>query len=112
MATHSLELETSFQIGTAESRAVADIDRALRKLDQGTYGVCEECGKRIPRHRLRVLPFAALCRQCQEAAERAGDHGEKTHPRSLRPWDDASFGDEDAAGAITARVRGSTRLSS
>lgn len=45
------------------------IDEALRKLDEGTYGICEDCGEEIPRERLEVMPFAILCRDCQEKKE-------------------------------------------
>lgn len=45
------------------------IDEALRKLEQGTYGICEECGEEITEERLRILPFAIYCRECQERKE-------------------------------------------
>lgn len=45
------------------------IDEALRKLEEGTYGICEDCGEEIPKERLEVMPFAILCRDCQEKKE-------------------------------------------
>jgi DnaK suppressor protein len=45
------------------------IDEALMKLREGTYGVCEECGGEITAERLRVMPFAVYCRDCQEKKE-------------------------------------------
>jgi DnaK suppressor protein len=45
------------------------VDEALRKIDQGTYGICEECGEPITEERLRILPFAIYCRECQERKE-------------------------------------------
>lgn len=48
---------------------LAKIDEALRKLSEGTYGICEDCGEEIPRERLEVMPFAILCRDCQEKRE-------------------------------------------
>jgi DnaK suppressor protein len=45
------------------------IDEALRKLNEGTYGKCEDCGEEISEERLRVLPFAIYCRDCQEKRE-------------------------------------------
>jgi DnaK suppressor protein len=45
------------------------IDEALRKIKEGTYGICEECGEEINTDRLRILPFAVYCRDCQEARE-------------------------------------------
>ncbi|MCE5313230.1 MAG: TraR/DksA C4-type zinc finger protein [Nitrospiraceae bacterium] len=45
------------------------IDIALRKIDEGTYGICEECGEEISEERLKVLPFAIYCRDDQEKKE-------------------------------------------
>jgi len=45
------------------------IDAALRKLEEGTYGICEECGEDISEERLKVMPFAIYCRDCQEKIE-------------------------------------------
>lgn len=45
------------------------IDEALRKLAEDTYGKCEECGEDINEGRLKVLPFATHCRDCQEKKE-------------------------------------------
>lgn len=45
------------------------IDEALRKMRDGTYGVCEECSEEINANRLKVLPFAIYCRDCQEKRE-------------------------------------------
>ncbi|MCC6347841.1 MAG: TraR/DksA C4-type zinc finger protein [Nitrospirales bacterium] len=45
------------------------IDTALRKLEEGTYGICEECGDEISEERLKILPFAIYCRDDQEKKE-------------------------------------------
>lgn len=45
------------------------IDQALGRLDQGTYGHCFECGGEIAEGRLRALPFALRCKDCQETQE-------------------------------------------
>lgn len=45
------------------------IDESLRKLNEGSYGVCDDCGDEINPERLRVLPFAIFCRDCQERKE-------------------------------------------
>ncbi len=45
------------------------IDAALKKIDEGTYGICEDCGDTISEERLKVIPFAILCRDCQEKKE-------------------------------------------
>jgi DnaK suppressor protein len=45
------------------------IELSLHKLDDGSYGVCDDCGEEISPERLRVLPFAIRCRDCQEDFE-------------------------------------------
>ncbi len=51
---------------SAQARASVDlIDKALAKMDAGTYGVCERCGHPIPKARLKALPYAALCVACK-----------------------------------------------
>jgi DnaK suppressor protein len=45
------------------------IDEALRKLDEGTYGICEDCGGEISEERLQVIPFAIHCLDCKEKRE-------------------------------------------
>ena len=45
------------------------IDAALARLAEGRYGDCAECGTPIPSQRLRALPFAVRCRECEEARE-------------------------------------------
>jgi DnaK suppressor protein len=53
-----------------EKRKLLQIDDALDRIDDATYGQCEECGTKIPRARLKVLPFAKFCVECQEKNER------------------------------------------
>ena len=51
---------------SAQARAaVEEIDRALHKMEIGTYGICESCNQPIPRARLQALPYASLCVQCK-----------------------------------------------
>jgi DnaK suppressor protein len=53
-----------------EKRKLHQIDDALDRIDDGTYGQCDECGVKIPKARLKVLPFAKYCVECQEKNER------------------------------------------
>jgi DnaK suppressor protein len=53
-----------------EKRKLLQIDDALDRIEDETYGQCEECGTKIPRARLKVLPFAKFCVECQEKNER------------------------------------------
>jgi RNA polymerase-binding transcription factor DksA len=59
------------EAGTARAReALSDIDHALERLDAGTYGFCESCGKPIPKARLQAFPAATLDVACKTRAER------------------------------------------
>lgn len=49
------------------SASIADIDRALQRLAEGSYGTCDSCGDRIPDARLEALPAATLCVTCASA---------------------------------------------
>ena len=49
--------------------SIRKIELALKRLDEGSYGYCEECGEEISMERLKVIPFALLCRDCQETRE-------------------------------------------
>ncbi len=53
-----------------EKRKLLQIDDALDRIEDETYGLCEDCGTKIPRARLKVLPFAKFCVECQEKNER------------------------------------------
>lgn len=46
------------------------IDEAIRKLEEGTYGICEDCGEEISEKRLKILPYAIYCIDCKEKREK------------------------------------------
>ncbi|MEK7747441.1 MAG: TraR/DksA family transcriptional regulator [Elusimicrobiota bacterium] len=70
-AGQSLEKELIFEVSDNERLALDQIEGALRKMDKGTYGLCESCQKPIPKIRLKAVPFARYCIGCQTSAERA-----------------------------------------
>lgn len=55
-------------IGEATAAELAQINRALAQLDQGTYGLCSQCGKPIDVRRLQALPYSDRCISCAEKA--------------------------------------------
>ncbi|MEM6330132.1 MAG: TraR/DksA family transcriptional regulator [Planctomycetota bacterium] len=61
--------EISSQLAEAESRELGRIEQALESIRQGTYGLCEVCGGKIPMARLNALPYATMCIECQRASE-------------------------------------------
>src|SRR6202049_1979320 len=67
--------EVSSQLAELESRELSHVERALAKLKQGTYGLCEGCQKKIPVTRLNALPFITTCIECQRDMEMYGEWG-------------------------------------
>jgi len=63
--TLNVERERDLALSAQARAAVDEIDRALAKMDAGTYGVCERCANPIPKARLKALPYAALCVACK-----------------------------------------------
>lgn len=71
-ASEMFEREKNLSVlGTLQS-SMDDIDNALAKLDAGTYGQCDNCGRPIGDKRLEAIPFAVYCIDCQSALERTG----------------------------------------
>ena len=62
--------ELSFAVADRRAGMLAQIDLALKKMDEGTYGRCEACEEEIAVARLRAHPFAVRCTGCQETWER------------------------------------------
>jgi DnaK suppressor protein len=61
--------DIDFALMQMKSETLGRIDQAIQRLESGTYGLCDECGEEIAAARLKALPFAALCRSCQEEQE-------------------------------------------
>jgi DnaK suppressor protein len=61
--------DIEFALIQMKSETLNKINDALRRLDQGDYGNCFECGEEIAEKRLRALPFAVRCKDCEEARE-------------------------------------------
>jgi len=63
--------EIEFALIQMKSETLNKINDALARLEQGDYGNCFECGEEIAEKRLRALPFAVRCKECEEARETA-----------------------------------------
>ncbi|HEX7174487.1 MAG TPA: TraR/DksA family transcriptional regulator [Pyrinomonadaceae bacterium] len=77
MSLHDVNQEIALRLGERESQMVADIDQALMRIDEGSYGTCAHCGKEIPERRLEALPTARFDAECQSAIE--ANTGEDEH---------------------------------
>ncbi len=70
VGTEVFEAEQVIALERNEQELLGRVERALARLDEGTYGQCERCGQEIPFERLEALPYATLCVTCQAEVER------------------------------------------
>lgn len=82
LASEERDREISFILSDRERVKLQQIDDALARLDDGSYGICESCGLEIAEERLSALPFSRLCRDCQQDQER--------EEKSQRRFDEAN----------------------
>ena len=67
--------EIEFALIQMKAETLNKIDAALRRLEEGTYGNCFDCGDEIAEARLRALPFAVRCKDCEEVRETVEKRG-------------------------------------
>lgn len=65
-ASDTLERSQAMAIGENFRDMLAHVEHALEKMDKGTYGICDSCGKNIAKARLEFLPWAAMCAECRK----------------------------------------------
>src|SRR5262252_9222243 len=70
LASEERDREINFILSDRERSKARNIDDALERMDEGTYGVCDACGLEIAEERLTAMPFTRLCRDCQQEQER------------------------------------------
>ena len=81
-ALDSEQREINSQLLEIEARELAQVENALKRMEEGTYGICEVTGKPIPLARLQALPYATRCVEAQRELERYGEEG-----KSAPNWD-------------------------
>jgi len=69
-ATATLGREVDYTLGENSEEVLSQIDGALRRIDEGTYGTCASCADEIAAERLDAYPWASLCIDCKRQAER------------------------------------------
>lgn len=99
----SFDADFALSVAGSEQNVVYEIDEALRRIDQGTYGICELTGAPIPRARLRAIPHARFCVEAQsqqEGGARGRRRGLQARSRleEPSPLDHAEDGDSHADG--------------
>ncbi len=64
------DTDLNFKIKTSEEDILKAVDEALKKIEEGTYGLCIDCGELISEQRLEAMPYAVRCMQCKEQYEK------------------------------------------
>ncbi len=67
--TEAFEQAAGLALRRNQQRLLAEVERALQKMDEGTYGLCERCGAEIDFARLKAIPYAMYCLDCQSLIE-------------------------------------------
>jgi RNA polymerase-binding protein DksA len=70
VATDTYDREFSMGIASNDRKVLYELDDAFKKVEEGTYGICEECDCLIAKSRLKAVPQARLCIKCQEKKEK------------------------------------------
>ncbi len=70
-ATDAFEQTKELSLLQNSERLLTQVQAALARCEEGTYGLCERCGKEIDPARLQALPYVALCMNCQQHLEQA-----------------------------------------
>lgn len=69
-ATDSYDRQFSLNIASNGQNILYEIDEALKRIDDKTYGKCQECGKKIDKQRLAAIPYTSMCIDCQGKKEK------------------------------------------
>jgi DnaK suppressor protein len=80
LASEERDREINFILSDRERLKIQQIDDALERLEESSYGVCESCGLEVAEERLLAMPFTRLCHDCQQEQEKEA--------RSQRRYDD------------------------
>lgn len=72
MASDTYDRDFSLNLATKEQRILYEIEEAMRRLNDNTFGKCELCAKSISKQRLNALPYARHCIKCQSKREESG----------------------------------------
>lgn len=70
MGTDNYEQSLSLELMDSERKVIAEIDHALNRIEEGTYGICEVGGEPIPKQRLEAIPWARFCVSCARLLEK------------------------------------------
>ncbi len=70
VATDNYDREFSLRLASNDRKSLYELEDALKRIEDGTFGICEDCNSLISKTRLKTLPQARLCVKCQEKREK------------------------------------------
>jgi DnaK suppressor protein len=70
IATDTYDREFSLGIASNERQFIYELDDAFKKIEENTFGICEDCKVQITKARLKAIPYARFCLKCQEKKEK------------------------------------------
>jgi RNA polymerase-binding protein DksA len=70
VATDNYDREFSLELASSERKSLYELDDALKRIEEGTFGICDDCKSIITKIRLKAVPSARLCIKCQQKREK------------------------------------------
>jgi DnaK suppressor protein len=92
-ASSERDRELGLLLGDREREKLRNIDEALLKIEEGEFGICEECEEEIPLGRLKVVPFARFCVKCKSDLEK--QQAQTKRFEEDRVYRDIALGEEE-----------------
>ena len=84
LADNERDRQLSHILSDRDRKKLVEIDEALERIEDKTYGICEDCGKRVTSNRLKIMPFARLCITCKSESEQLGQFSKVEDETSYR----------------------------
>jgi len=84
LADNERDRQLSHILSDRDRKKLVEIDEALERIEDKTYGICEDCGKRVTSSRLKIMPFARLCITCKSESEQLGQFNKVEDETSYR----------------------------
>ena len=66
VGTDNFTRDLNLELATVEQRILYEVEKALERLEEGSFGVCQQCKEKINRQRLDAIPYARMCMNCEE----------------------------------------------
>ena len=84
LADNERDRQLSHILSDRDRKKLVEIDEALERIEDKTYGICEDCGQRVTSNRLKIMPFARLCITCKSESEQVGQFSKVEDETSYR----------------------------